>query len=205
MRLYWRHGTAAMAPHAALAEIGAGYELVLVALDDAGGVPPEYLAVNPSGLVPSLQDGETVVTESAAIMLHLADRHPEARLAPVDRAGFYPWLIFLTNSLQTALSRQIYPDRYGGGDVRAAADAEAQRHFDRIEAALAGREWLVGEHRTAADLYLFMLTRWGRHLASPAWDRPNLRAHFIRTLALPGVRRMIDEQDLELPSWSAGG
>jgi glutathione S-transferase len=202
MRLYWRPGTAAMAPHAALAEIGADYELVLVETADAG--KPEYLALNPSGRVPTLEDGETILTESAAIVLHLADRYPEAGLAPSDRAAFYSWLIFLTNTLQTALSRFIYPERYGGAGVGDAAAAEAHGHFDRLEAALAGREWLVGDNRTGADLYLFMLTRWGRTLAPPAWESPNLRAHFSRTLALPGVRRMVDEEDLELPPWCAG-
>ena len=48
----------------------------------------------------------------------------------------------------------------------------------------------------------FTMTRWGRRLESPAWDRPRLRAHFLRTLALPGVRRMIDEQGLDLPDWA---
>jgi hypothetical protein len=47
-----------------------------------------------------------------------------------------------------------------------------------------------------------MLTRWGRFLEPAAWDRPNLRAHFLRALALPGVRRMIEEQVLELPDWA---
>ena len=72
-----------------------------------------------------------------------------------------------------------------------------------IERALEGREWLAADHRTAADLYLFMLTRWGRRLDPPAWDRPNVRAHFQRTLTLPGVRRMVEEQGLELPEWAA--
>lgn len=202
MRLYWLPGTAAMAPHAALAEIGVDYELVLVERDEAGNSPPEYLALNPSGRVPTLEHGATVITESAAILLHLADHYPSARLPPPDRAAFYSWLVFLTNTLQTALLRLVYPERYGGAGVREMAATEADEHFRRLEAELTGREWLVGDHRTGADLYLLMLTRWGRHLAPPAWHSPNLRAHFTRTLALPGVRRMFDEEDLELPPWS---
>ena len=175
LRLHWLPGTAAMAPHAALAEIGVEYDLVRVQRDEDGQSPPEYLALNPSGRVPTLEDGELVLTESAAILLHLADRYPEARLAPPDRAELYRWLIFMTNTVQTALMRFIYPE---------------------------GRDWLVGDHRTAADLFLFMLTRWGRRLDPPAWDSPNLRAHFLRTLELPGIRRMVEEEGLELPPWS---
>ncbi len=203
LRLYWRPGAASMAPHAALAEIGVEYELVRIERDaaqsDAG-----YRALNPLGVVPTLVDGDFVLTESAAILLYLADRYPQARLAPEDRAQFYRWLVFMTNALQTAFLRMFYPERYGGGDdVRRVAAAEADGYFELIERGVDGHEWLVGEHRTAADLFLFMLTRWGRRLESPAWDRPAIRGHFLRTLALPGVGRMVEEQQLDLPDWAA--
>ena len=201
MRLHWIPGSAAMAPHAALAEIGVDYELARVERDEAGRSPAEYLALNPSGRVPTLEDGELVLTESAAILLHLADSYPEARLAPPvgERAQLYRWLVFLTNTVQTALLRYLYPERYGDGDVRAVAAAELQQLFDRIDGELAGRDWLVGSERSVADLFLFMLTRWGRHLDPQAWQRPNVRAHAVRTLELRGVRRMMEEQGLELP------
>lgn len=202
IRLYWRPGTASVAPHAALAEIGLEYELVRIERDQAQ-TDPAFLALNPLGLVPTLVEGDLVLTESAAILLHLADRHPEARLAPPERPDFYRWLVFLTNTLQTTLLRVIYPERYGTAGVRELATVEAAAHFDRIDAHLEGRDWLTGEHRTAADLFLFMLTRWGRRLEPAAWDRPNLRAHFLRTARLPGVRRMLEEQGLEPPAWAA--
>ena len=202
LRLYWRPGTASMAPHAALAEIGVAYELVRIE-QDAAQTDPEYLALNPLGVVPTLVDGVVVVPESAAILLYLADRFPAAHLAPGERAQFYRWLVFLTNTLQTSFIRFFYPERYGPEGVGDLAAAEAQRHFDLLERELEGREWLTGEHRTAVDLFLFMLTRWGRRLEPAAWTRPNIRAHFLRTLALPGVRRMVEEQGLELPDWAA--
>ena len=191
-----------MAPHAALAEIGLEYELVRIERDEAQ-TDATYLALNPLGVVPTLIDGDLVLTESAAILLYLADRYPDARLAPPDRAQFYRWLVFMTNTVQTTMLRFFYPERYGGDGVRERAATDAAGYFDLLDRTLDGSEWLVGEHRTAADLFLFMLTRWGRRLEAPAWDRPNLRAHFLRALALPGVRRMIAEQNLELPEWAA--
>jgi len=190
-----------MAPHAALAEIGVAYELIRVERESAQ-TDPAYLALNPLGVVPTLVDGDLVVTESAAILLYLADRHPEAKLVPAERAEFYSRLIFLTNTLQTTLLRVLYPERYGTEGVRESAAAEAALHFDRIDEELEDREWLVGDRRTAADLFLFMLTRWGRRLEPESWRRPNIRAHFLRTLEVPGVRRMIDESGLELPDWA---
>jgi glutathione S-transferase len=198
-----------MAPHAALAEIGVDYELVLVGFDTPTDADDEYRRLNPWGRVPTLVDGDLVLTESAAIMLHLADTHPEAHLLPPlgtrERARAYRWLVYLTNTVQAGLMRLIYPERYttdpGGADgVRALEAAELGRHFDWIDSQLTGRDRLVGDDRGAADLYLFMLTRWGRRLDPPAWGRPALRAHFVRTLELPGVRRMLEEQHLELPA-----
>lgn len=195
-----------MAPHAALAEIGVPYELVRVVRDETGKSSDDYLALNPSGLVPTLEDGDLVLTESAAILLHLADRFPEAGLLPelgtTERSEVYRSLIFLTNTLQPVLLHMFYPDRYGTEGVREIAVAAAHAHFDRLDASLAGRSFIVGDRRSVADLFLFMLTRWGRRLDPPAWDRPNLRAHFLRALALPGVRRMVDEQELELPPFA---
>src|SRR5688500_4154735 len=206
MRLHYFPGTAAMAPHATLAEIGVPYELVRVERDEDGRPPDEYFALNPWGKIPTLEDGDFVLTESAAICLHLAERFPDARLAPPagsrERSELYRWLLWLSNTVQTGLLRHIYPHRYGTEGVVEAAAADLHAHFDLIDGRLAGREWLAGDERSVADLFLFMITRWGRRLEPPAWDRPNLRAHWLRTLELPGVSRMIEEQGLELPEFA---
>ncbi len=188
------------------AEIGVPHELARVERDEQGRPSDAYLALDPFGKIPTLEDGDLVLTESAAICLHLADRFPDARLAPPlgsrERSELYRWLMYLTNTVQPAQLRHFYPQRYGTEGVKEAADAELHEHYDRLDAHLAGREWLVGGERSVADLFLFVLTRWGRSLEPPAWERPNLRAHFLRTLELPGVRKMIEEQGLELPSWA---
>jgi glutathione S-transferase len=196
-----------MAPHATLAEIGVPYELVLVERDEDGQWSEAYRALNPWGKVPTLEDDGLVLTESAAICLYLADKYPEARLAPpvgsVERAELYRWLLWLSNTVQETQLRHFYPDRYGGAGVKEAADAALAQHWDQIDAYLEGREWLVGAERTIADFFLFMLTRWGRNLEPAAWDRPNLRAHVLRALELPGQRSAVGEQGLALPDFAA--
>ena len=198
-----------MAPHATLAETGVPYELVRVERDDDGRPTEAYLALNPWGRVPTLEDGDLVLTESAAICLHLAERFPDARLAPPagtrERSELYRWLLWLSNTVQMTQMRHFYPERYGTEGVQEAADANLYEYHALIESHLAGREWLVGEERTVADLFLFMLTRWGRRLEPPPWDRPNIHAHFLRTLELPGVTKMIEEQGLELPAFALRG
>jgi glutathione S-transferase len=206
MRLHYAPGSAAMAPHATLAEIGVAYELVLVERDESGRPSNEYFALNPWGKIPTLEDGDLVLTESAAICLHLAERFPEARLAPPpatrERSELYRWLLWLSNTVQMTQLRHFYPYRYGTEGVKDAADADLAAHYDLIDAYLDGREWLVGDERTVADFFLFMLTRWGRNLEPAAWERPNLRAHFLRALELRGPRAAIEEQGLELPEFA---
>ena len=199
MQLYWRPGTAAFAADAALGEIDVPYERILVERDSSGNVPAEYLRINPMGQVPTLVDESLVLPEVAAILLHLADRYPEARLAPVARAPFYRWLVFLTNTLQPALMRHFYPQRFGTEGVRSAADAQLQHLYDVVENELDGHRWLAGEERSAADLLLFMLTEWGNELEPSAWARPNLRGHFERTLELASVRQAVSDHGMSAP------
>jgi glutathione S-transferase len=205
LTLHYIPGTAAMAPHAALAEAGAEYTLVLVVEDEAGRRPSTYFALNPWGQVPTLEDGRLVLTESVAIMLHLADRFPKAGLgAPVGtraRSELYRWLSYLSYDVQATHMHWFYPERFttdpeGAAAVRACATATLRRHVEWIDAELATRPWLVGEERTAADLYLFMVTRWGRRHEPPLWEPPNLRHHFDRLLKRPGVQRMMEEEEL---------
>lgn len=206
MRLHYAPGSSALAPHVTLAEIGVPYELVLVERGGDGQWSAAYRALNPWGKVPTLENDGLVLTESAAICLHLADEFPEARLAPPvgtrERADLYRWLLWLSNTVQETLLRHFYPDRYGGSGVKEAADAALAQHWDQIDAYLDGREWLVGAERTVADFFLFMLTRWGRNLDPAAWDRPHLRMHFLRALELRGPRTAIEEQGLQLPPFA---
>jgi glutathione S-transferase len=206
MRLHYLPGSSALAPHAVLAEIGAPYELVRAKRDEDGRPSAAYLALNPWGKIPTLEDGDFVLSESAAICLYLAEKFPEARLAPPagtrERAELYRWLLWLSNTVQETQLRHFYPHRYGTEGVQEAADAALAGHYDQIDAHLDGRDWLVGDERTIADLFLFMLIRWGRNLEPAAWDRPNLRAHFLRSLELRGPRTAVEEQGLELPEFA---
>jgi glutathione S-transferase len=191
-----------MAPHATLAEIGVPYELVLVERGEDGQWSEAYRALNPWGKVPTLEDDGMVLTESAAICLYLADKYPEARLAPEvgtrERAELYRWLLWLSNTVQETQLRHFYPDRYGGSGVKEAADEALARHWDQIDAYLEGREWLVGAEQTVADFFLFMLTRWGRNLEPSAWDRPTVRNHWKRVHELRGGETVMTEQRLPL-------
>jgi glutathione S-transferase len=207
--LYYYPGNASMAPHMALEEIGAPFELRLVDRAKNAHKAPDYLRLNPSGLIPILADGDLVLSESAAICLHLADRHPEAKLVPplgtAERAQLYKWLIHLTNTVQAELITYFYPERQtddaaAATQVKAHAEARVGGMLDRIEAALAERgPYLLGDDFSVADLYLLMLSRWTRGFAKPARNRPALRRLLDRLAERPAVQRVFAKEGIAAP------
>src|ERR1700752_3214559 len=122
-QLHYFPSNANAAPHMVLEELGQKYDLVLVDRAKNAQKSEEYRKINPNRRIPTLVDRELVLFESAAIVLHLVDQHPEAGLAPEvgtpERAKFYQWMIFLTNSLQEELMIWQYPDRLTGSDAGA--------------------------------------------------------------------------------------
>ena len=209
-QLYYYPGNANLAPHILLEEIGADYELVLVDRNQNEHNSPAYLKLNPSGRIPVLIDGGLVLYESAAICLHLADRHPAAGLAPelgsAARADFYKWLMYLTNTLQAELIVYFYPERLADdaaatAQVKAHAESRVGAMLDLIEAALASGAgpFLLGAHYRAADAYLLMLCRWTRAMAHPARARPHLGRFLDTVMARPATQRAFAAEGIAEP------
>ncbi|WP_199237559.1 glutathione S-transferase N-terminal domain-containing protein [Azospirillum sp. TSH64] len=206
--LYGMVSTAAMAPHILLREIGDPFELRLLDRDKGEHKSAAYLALNPHGRVPTLVDGDLVLYEAAAICLHLADSHPEAKLAPEvgasERAEFYKWLVYLTNSVQAEMLLYFYPERYVEGAeaqaaFKAATEARLNGHFDGLDRALEGRTWLLGDTYSAVDPYLFMLCRWTRFMGRPARTLGNLGPYLARVLERPAVKAAFEAEGLGAP------
>ena len=199
-QLHYFPSNANAAPHMVLEEIGEGYDLVLVDRAKDAQKSKEYLRLNPNGRIPTLVDGDLVLFEAAAIVLHLVDRHPEAELAPQigtpARAKFYQWMTFLTNSLQEELMIWQYPERLTGTDaaatgiVKQGAEKRAGAYLDVIEQHLkANGPLFLGETLSAADFYLVMLARWARPMADPPRSRPHIANLLDKITALSAVRR----------------
>lgn len=194
--LYYSPSTASMAPHLLLREIGAPHRLALTDTEIGSQRSPEYLRLNPHARVPTLVDGDVVIYEATAIGLYLCERHPEAGLAPPIggplRGDFLKWMVYLTNTVQAELMLYFYPDRYVAGDhvvaLKARAMERAAEMFARIDAHLASRPYLLGEAISAADFYLFMVSRWTRNMPRKARDLPHLGALLARVMARPAAR-----------------
>lgn len=205
--LHYFPANANAAPHMILEEIGAAYELVLVDRAVNAQKSNQYMTINPNGRIPTLVDDDLVLFEAAAIVLHLADQHPDAGLAPAlgtpERAKFYQWLTFLTNSLQEELMIWQYPDRLAGADaaaveiVKRGAEARASSYLDVIERHLkANGPLFLGDRLSAADFYLVMLSRWARPMANPPRSRPAIARLLDKLTALPSVRRAYEREGI---------
>lgn len=212
IELHHAPSTAAMAPHILLTEIGVPFVLRPVDTAAQAHRSPAYLALNPNGRVPVLVDGDLVLYESAAICLHLVDRHPQAALAPPpgsdERAHFYKWLVWLTNTLQATLMVFFYPERWltdgndaGAAELKTCAEGRTGALLDLLEAELQrhGGPWLLGARYGAVDAYALMLCRWTRHFAHPARARPALGAYLQRALDRPAVRQVFEREGLAAP------
>ena len=211
-QLHYFPGNASMAAHIALEEIGLPFELLLVDREGGAHKSPQYLQLNPNGLIPVFVDGDMVLYESAAICLHLSDTAPPAGLMPAlgtaQRAHAYKWLIWQTNTLQSALLAYFYPERWmnqGNVDCAAELKAHAQERvgvlLDQLDAELArhGGPWLMGSDYSVNDAYCLMLCRWTRNFsAAPARERPHLGPHMRRVLERPAVQRVFASEQLLL-------
>jgi glutathione S-transferase len=211
LTLHYYPGNASMTPHLLLEELGVPYTLVRVDRDHGAHKSPAYLKLNPNGLIPVLVDGDLVLYETAAICLHLIDTQPGGRaFAPApgtpERAHFYKWLAWLSNTLQATHSLYWYPERWaddeaGASGIKARAETRIGAMLDQLDAELArhGGPWLLGPAYRAVDPYTLMLCRWTRGFARPARALPHLGPYLQRMLERPAVRRVFEREQLALP------
>ena len=214
LNLHYYPSTASMVPHIVLEELGVTYQRTLVDRTVDAHKKPDYLKLNPNGSIPVLTDGDLVLYETAAIVLHLCDTHAQAGLVPevgsAARAHFYKWLMWLTNTLQAALMIYFYPERWLAAD-NVAGQAELKRRAERkvaellaqLDAELArhGGDWFLGEHYSALDAYIFTMCRWTRGFANerPARAWPHLGPYLQRMLGRGAVQRVLAAEALSEP------
>jgi glutathione S-transferase len=182
-----------------LEEIGEPYEIKLLRLSEGDQQKPDYLAINPMGKVPTLQHGDVVITESAAICTYLADAFPQARLnVPIGdpRRGIYlKWLFFGPGCLEPAVIDRAAPRKeeprramLGYGDFDTVMNVLAK--------AVEKGPWLMGEQFTAADVVIGANIRWGM-IFKLLPERKEFLDYSARIAARPAAQRA-EAKDKEL-------
>jgi glutathione S-transferase len=192
--LYYSPGAASMAVHWMLIEAGIPFDARLIDIDTGAQRDPAYLRLNPEGRVPTLVIDGVPRHESAALLMLLAERHPDARLAPdlesPERAEWYELMVFLANTVLPAMRDWFYADTDGdpaGADaVQALARRRIEAAWDRLDAHLADdRTWLAGDRFSTVDMLAVMLMRWSRNMPRKAITWPHLEPYINRSRALP--------------------
>jgi glutathione S-transferase len=203
--LYFSPGTAALVVHWLLIELEIPHTLHPLDLAAGEHKQPAYLALNPVGRVPTLVIDGQPLTESSAIVMHLADSYGAGRLAPavgtIERAVYYAKLMFIAAYLQPAFRDWFYASEPAGEAnvelVKANARVQIEDAWAQLEVHLAAHgPYLVGAQRTAADFMLGMMMRWSRNMPRPATEWPALARHAAAMKALPSFRELYAREGL---------
>lgn len=198
-KLYARNTAGSMAVEALLAACGAPYEVIVLDRRPDGSFEPFFHAINPKAEVPTLilPDG-SVMTESAAMMILIAELHPDAGLAPpagaADRARFLRWLVYLASALYGSDLRLFYPHRYttdaaGAEGIKARAAETMMQEFAIYAEALGEGPFMLGR-LSALDIYAAMLCSWAPDVAALFAAHPNLRRMYDAVLENEAVARV---------------
>lgn len=210
LRLYIHPGTSGLAPHMALLAAGAAFDLQTIDVFSGSGRTAEFLRLNPFGTVPVLEDGDAAIPETGAILLHVAERFPGARLLPgsgAARALGLRWLFHIAALHADFMTwrRSSFALRDDPHAMEAAQAWMARRLADAFRTtnrAMAG-PFLTGYDIGVADYYLFMVAGWWRKRFDFAAETPGLAACLQAMADTLPVAQAYEAQGSALPRFVA--
>lgn len=209
LKLFYAPGTCALASHVALIDAGAPYELVRVDFSKQEQRQPDYLKINPKGRVPALVTEQGILTETPAILVYIAQRFPQAGLAPINDAfalarvqEFNNYLCATCHVAHAHLRRGYRwvdeSDTAAIEAMRRKVPASVTQCFELIEHDLLRGPWVMGERYTVCDPYLFTLATWLEGDGADLAKLPRVLAHRKRMAERANVKRAMAEQSNEM-------
>jgi glutathione S-transferase len=200
MKLYYSPGACSLSPHIVARELGIGLQLEKVdTRTRQTETGQDFLQVNPKGYVPALQlDNGEVLTEGAAIVQYLADRKPDAKLAPAngtfERSRLQETLGYISTELHKSYSPLFNPAL--PAEVKQERKDYLRRRYGLIEQTLAKQPYLQGDDFTVADAYLFAITSWAGHVDLDLSEFKALGEFQQRIAARPAVQAALEAEGL---------
>ena len=199
--LYWCPSASSLAPMAVLEEVGAQYDAIEINARMSEHKTEAYRRIHPLGLIPALRlpDGRAVF-ESAGIVMFVADGHKDAGLAPEpassERAFYNQWLFYFADTLYPTYNRFYWSERFStessdGARIKNRCAEILVDQWAVVEQALEGKDWLVAEACTAADLYMQMVATWDTDQAGFRARCPNVSRVARAVAKRPGVARAL--------------
>ena len=200
MKLYYSPGACSLSPHIALREAGLAFEPVLASTkshklqDDT-----DYYDINPLGYVPMLElDDGTRLREGPAIVQYIADLVPTKNLAPANgtlpRYRLQEWLNFIGTELHKQFSPLFNPAM--PEEVKAMQREKLNSRLKWLDGELKGKQYLMGDHFSVADGYLFTVTNWASRVDIDLAPYASLTAYRARVAARPGVQEAMKAEGL---------
>jgi glutathione S-transferase len=200
MKLYYTPGACSMAADIALHEAGIAFtpeRVDLATKKTAAGA--DFTNINPKGYVPALGlDDGSVLTEAGTVLQYIADRKPEAGLAPaagtMERYRLMEWVNFISSEIHKGFGPLWNPKT--PDEVRKGAIAQLGKRFDYLANALGDKPYLMGERFTIADAYLFTVLNWTSLHKVDLAPWPTLQAYMGRVAARPKVQATLRAEGL---------
>jgi glutathione S-transferase len=190
MQLYWSPRSRSFTALWLMEETSQPYERVLTDISTGAQKKAEYLAINPMGKVPALKDGDATLAEAAAICAYVAERYPEAKLAPPIgdplRAKYLYWLFFAPGCIEPAMvqiATKLEMNSFAAGW------GESTRVFNVLDNALAKGPWILGANFSAADIAIGSALNFSVRLFKMVPSRPSFEAYIARCVARPAFQR----------------
>ncbi|MDM0075341.1 glutathione transferase GstA [Variovorax sp. J2P1-59] len=200
MKLYYSPGACSLSPHIAMREAGLAFEPVLAStkshkLQDG----TDYYGINPLGYVPLLElDDGSRLREGPAIVQYIADLAPTKNLAPANgtlsRYRLQEWLTFIGTEIHKSYSPLFNPNM--PEEAKSTFKTKLKSRYEWLDSQLEGKEYLMGEHFTVADGYLFTVTNWAKPTGVDIASFPNLNAWHARVAARPAVQEAMKAEGL---------
>ena len=198
-KLYARPGAGSAAVEALLAECGAAIEIIDILREPDGTVPRSFQQINPRAEVPTLRlPDNSIMTESAAMMIYLADLHPAAGLAPAInsplRARYLRWILYFATAVYMANMRMYYPARHStdvahASGIKAKAIEDMGRDFDIFAKELGEGPFILGDSLTAADIYVAMLISWAPDVSQLFARHANIKRLYELVAVRPSIAK----------------
>ena len=189
MKLYWSPRSRSFTTLWLMEETGEPYERVLTDISTGANKTPYYLAINPMGKVPALADGDAVMAESAAICTYVADRYPQAKLAPPigdpRRAKYLQWMFFAPSCIEPAILQAYLKLEI---PAVSAAWGSTTQTFDVLDQALEKGPWLLGDDFSAADVAIGAGINYAIRMFKMVPTRPNFDRYLDACAARPAFQ-----------------
>ena len=200
MKLYYSPGACSLASHIALYETGLPFEidrLIKTTKMTVGG--EDFMQINPKGYVPTIKlDDGSILTEGAAVLQYIADQKPDSGLAPkagtMERYRLQEWLTFISSELHKSFSPFFNKDTTE--DVKTNARNHLTKRLGYVETQLANKPYLMGDHFTVADAYLFVVVNWSNIVGFDLSPFPRIKEYMARIAERPAVQAAMKAEGL---------